>query len=248
VRKLRQEDPSFSSIKIAKILLRDFGIKISAATIGRIIRKFNLFLSRIIVMNKQRSVRLSRTWKIRREKYRKPYGLKAIAPHQIIEFDMKHIKLGNGTRQYAFCAIDPYTKEAVVHIASRPSSSQARVALDKVLERFGKDVTILNDNDSENMGKAYDYLKGQDITQLFARPYEPKDKPYVENFIGKYQKECLNESLGDPMSVAERQAEADKWVRKWHFYRPHQSLEYQTPAEFCATLGITIPHGNLSTM
>ena len=42
------------------------------------------------------------------------------------------------------------------------------------------------------------------------------------------------------MSVEERQEEADKWLNDWHYYRPHQALNYMTPAEYCATIGITI--------
>ena len=58
--------------------------------------------------------------------------------------------------------------------------------------------------------------------------------------LGKYQKECLNESENCRYMVKERQEEANKWLNDWHFYRPHQALNYQTPAEYCATIGITI--------
>ena len=78
------------------------------------------------------------------------------------------------------------------------------------------------------------------MRQIFTRPHTPKDKPHIENFIGKYQKECLNESENRTYTVRERQEEADKWLNDWHFYRPHQALNYLTPSEYCATIGITI--------
>ena len=62
----------------------------------------------------------------------------------------------------------------------------------------------------------------------------------MKNFIGKYQKEYLNESDNRQYSVKERQLEADKWLSDWHFYRPHQALNYLTPAEYCDTIGITV--------
>ncbi|MBQ8992340.1 integrase core domain-containing protein, partial [Candidatus Saccharibacteria bacterium] len=57
---------------------------------------------------------------------------------------------------------------------------------------------------------------------------------------GKYQKECLDESNGERLSVTERQEEADRWLQDWQYYRPHQARNYMTPAEYCATIGITI--------
>jgi ribosomal protein L21 len=250
VRKIRQEDPSFSAVKIAVILVRDYEedlVSVSAATIGRIIKKFSLFFSRIVQVRKDLSRAAKRGWKTRKLKERKPYGLKATVPHQIIEFDMKHIVLGSQV-QYAFCAIDPYLKQAFVHVASTPSSANALVAMKKVLvfygdenNRFGKDLVIVNDNGSENMGKVYDHLKEEKITQLFARPRTPKDKPFIENFIGKLQKECFDEDDRSTKTVAERQKQINTWLNNFHFYRPHQALSYQTPQEFCATLEVTIP-------
>lgn len=40
IRKIRQEYPSFSAVKVSVILLRDYAIKLSSATVGRIIRRF----------------------------------------------------------------------------------------------------------------------------------------------------------------------------------------------------------------
>ncbi len=148
---------------------------------------------------------------------------------------------------YGFVAVDPYTKQAVVHVATKSSSFQARLALQKVLDIFGKDICILNDNGSENFGKALAYLRDQNITQYFARPHTPKDKPHVENLIGKLQQECLDEH-GDANSLEELQEQVNEWVNDYHFFRPHQSLNYQTPQEFCDTLNISIPRARLSTM
>jgi len=247
IRKLRQDNPTYSAKKLVHILGRDFKQlqQVSAATIGRIIKRWNLFFARNLAKHKRRLRGNLKRW----QKMRKPYGLKALSPHQLVEFDMKHIYSSEANKpQYAFCAIDPYTKETLIHVAGTPSSANARVAMEKVIARFGKDITVVCDNGSENLGKVYGLLQEQDVVQLFTRPYEPKDKPYIENFIGKYQAECLDESVGEIMSIEERQAEASAWLDKWHNYRPHQALNYATPAEFCATIGLAIRDGSLSTM
>ena len=94
---------------------------------------------------------------------------------------------------------------------------------------------------------AYQYLKDQDVTQYFARPHTPKDKPHVENVIGKLQQECLDEDRS-AMSLDDRKQQIATWVNDYHFFRPHQALNYLTPQEFCATLGITIRRVEVSTM
>jgi hypothetical protein len=66
---------------------------------------------------------------------------------------MKHVYL-LGQKHYAFCAVDPYNKEAAIHAASSPSSWNAKTALKKTVARFGKNITVVNDNGSENMKDA----------------------------------------------------------------------------------------------
>ena len=243
IRKLRIDSPTYSSKRLHIILKRDWDISISAATIGRIIKRYALYFAK-----KVGRANISKAKRILKNKLlRKPHGLKATSPRTLIEFDMKHIRVGV-RRQYAFCAIDPYSKEVMIHIASTPSSNNAKNAIEKVIAIFGEDIQILNDNGSENFGEVYKYLDEHNITQYFARPHTPKDKPFIENLIGKFQQECLDEDDRTEKTVEERQKQADEWVNTYHFYRPHQTLNYLTPAEYCDSIGITIMRRGLSTM
>ncbi len=115
------------------------------------------------------------------------------------------------------------------------------------IKAFGSQAVIVNDNGSENFDQAYAYLKQIGVTQYFARPHTPKDKPHVENIIGKLQQECLDEDRSAD-NVAKLQIQINRWLNDYHFFRPHQALNYLTPAEFCATLDITIPRDEVSTM
>jgi putative transposase len=135
----------------------------------------------------------------------------------------------------------------VLRIATTPSSLNSKAALEKVVARCGTDIAVVNDNGSENMGKAEAFLAEKEITQYWTHPYAPKEKPYIERFIGTFQKECLDYHY-EPMNAAELQALADGWLEKYHFYRPHEALGGLTPAEFSATLGISIPHSGVSYM
>jgi transposase-like protein len=221
IRKLRTDYPSYSAKKLARIVFRDYGITYSAATIGRIIKRFGLYFRAVVLASKKRAKQAKQLWK-----QRKPYLLTADKPRCVIEFDMKHIYLG-GVKQYAFVAVDIFTKEAVIHLSRQPSSLQAMLALSKAIEVFGKGVAIVNDNGSENYRHAYNYLKTHGITQYFARPHTPKDKPHVENLIGKLQQECLDEYRGH-MTLEEREQQVITWLNDYHFFRPHQALHYLT--------------------
>lgn len=249
IRKYRQDKDTaiYSGKKLATIFAREYPdrpeLHYSRATIGRIIQKYNLFFQEIVNAAKERSQKAIATWK-----KRKPAGLHAnlaTTPRALIEFDMKHIYAG-GKKYYAFCAIDVFTREAAVHVATTSTSRQARIALEKVVATYGNDIVILNDNGSENHGEAYTYLKDLDITQYFARPRQPKDKPYVERLIGTYQRECLDQYRADITSLSELDYYTTRWVNNYHYFRPHDSLDGLTPDQFCATLDITIERREVS--
>ena len=135
----------------------------------------------------------------------------------------------------------------MIHLAIRPNGFQAMVALEKAVEVFGKDMVIVNDIGSDNYSHAYSYLKSHGLTQYFARPHTPKDKPHVENLIGKLQQECLDDFRGH-YTLAEREQQIVGWLNDYQFFRPHQALNYLTASEYCDTLGLTILRRRVSTM
>ena len=235
VRELREADPTYSGKKLRPILLRIREDVPSVATLGRLIKRESLYFRADTKRHRKRS----KTAKKAHERRRKPYNLTAQGARQIIEFDMKHVYL-LGMKHYAFCAIDPFTKEAAIHVACAPSSRSAKVALEKAAGRFGKGVAVINDNGSQNMRDAEAFLRSETITQYWTRPREPKEKPFVERLIGTLQKACLDYHY-EPMNVRELSGVVDSWLDKYHVYRPHESLGFLTPAEYCATLGVSIP-------
>ena len=123
----------------------------------------------------------------------------------------------------------------------------AKTALEKVIARFGKQVRAVNGNGSESMKDAEGCLASLGITQYCTRPKSPREKPFAERLIGTFQRECLDYHY-EPMNAAELRELEDSWLDKYHFYRPHESLNFLTPAEFSATLGLSIPRAGVSYM
>lgn len=59
---------------------------------------------------------------------------------------------------------------------------------------------------------------------------EPMQNGFIESFNGKLRDECLNETLFEDLSQA--QAILAKWKLDYNMFRPHSSLNGQTPIEF----------------
>ena len=257
IKEYREDENTYcySEKKLASIFWSEYyddWCHVSPATIGRIIKKYNYFFYPYVTL-KTRSKQAKKVWS--RLKKRRPAGLKATAPRQIIEFDMKHFNDRTGRKYYLMCAIDQYSKDAVIHIASSCSSRQGKLAIEKALNVYGKDVAVLNDNGSENLGEMWKYLENNEVLQYFAHPYSPKEKGVIERFIGTLDRECLSIHRNDISCIEDLERYVTKWLNNYNFSRPHMSLKHEekkyvlyTPAEFCAKMGITISLEKVSTM
>ena len=146
-------------------------------------------------------------------------------PNEVLEFDMKHIRIANNVKKYAMVGIDVFTKQTVIHVSGTCTGAAGKIAYRKVVAKFVKQASYINANGSENQDKAERWLKDEGITQLWARASTPKDKPCVKRMIETQQRECLD-YLTCSMNVAELQSEMDTWLKKYHGYRPHEPPVY----------------------
>lgn len=224
VKALRKANPEYSKYKLEVILKRDYGYQVSSSTIGRIIKKYDLYFAPPVKQKGHPGRRQSIV------RIRKPHGFVAASPGDLVEVDVKHLPHINGKR-YGFVAIDVVTKQATVHVASTISSAQGVIAWKKAVRQLGLPKAVLTDNGSENMGAFAELLKEQPTDHYWARPHTPKDKPHVERFIGSLERECIQWG-GVVTDLADQQLVIDQWLGKYHSYRPHQSLGYLTPNEY----------------
>lgn len=224
VRSLRKANPELSKYKLAVMLKRDYGYVLSASSVGRIISRYQLFFTAPIKPrgHPDRNKSIARI--------RKPKDFAPARPGDLIEVDVKYLP-NTGVRRYGFVAIDVVSKRAAVFVSSSISTVQAAAAWRKATEQLGIPKAVLTDNGSENLGAFAELLRQQGLTQYFARPRTPKDKPYVERFIGTLERECLQWG-GVAVSLIDQQHLIDDWLVKYHSYRPHQALGYLTPNEY----------------
>lgn len=232
VRQLRKANPEYSKHKLQVILKRDYGYSLSASSVGRVISRYQLFFTPGV---KPKGHPHRRAHLLRQ---RKPKDLRASKPGQLIEVDVKHLPSLN-TKRYAFVAIDVVSKQASIHVGSTISSTQGALAWKKAVHSLGLPKAVLTDNGSENLGAFAELLKSQTTEHYFARPHTPKDKPHVERFIGSLERECIQWG-GLATDVPDQQHIINQWLKKYHSYRPHQSLNYLTPDEYSAKLQLEV--------
>lgn len=144
IRALRKANPEFSKYKLAVILKRDYGYSLSPSSIGRIISRYQLFFTAPVKPkgHPQRRKQI--------ERLRKPKGLNATSPGDLIEVDVKHLPFFDG-KKYGFVAIDVVTKQASIYISTSISSAQGALAWKRAVHELGLPKAVLTDNGSENM-------------------------------------------------------------------------------------------------
>jgi putative transposase len=137
-----------------------------------------------------------------------------------------------GRRFRILTVIDEYSRECLALVADT-SISGHRLAreLTCLIEERGAPQVIISDNGTEMTSKAIlEWQVKQQVQWHYIAPGKPMQNGFIESFNGKLRDECLNETLFEDLSQA--QAILAKWKLDYNMFRPHSSLNGQTPIEF----------------
>jgi len=244
IKQLRRDDMGLSKYKLAIILQRDYQIKLSPSTIGRILSKLGLIneSQNIRSIKKRRRINYSipriRASKQMRYKY----------PGYLVCVDTKHLII-LGRRFYQFNAIDCYSKIAYSKVYSKISSINAADFINSLINFFPFPVeSIQTDNGSEYLLYFHQELQKRNINHYFSRPQTPKDNPMVERFIQTTERELW---MFDQEMLPEINYLNEKltwWLGRYNNYRPHQSLHYLTPIAYFQSLHVKLSKEEAFTM
>jgi len=164
----RNSHPYWSKYKLEVVLKRDYGMSISASTIGRILRRKEL-------IEHAKSEKRRKAWWGRKKKQRIKGEKIEQEPLSWIQMDTKVIYFPEGTRWYQFTAIDCITRKRVLRIYTTKSSRTGKMFLDECLREWGrKPNRIQTDNGSEFMGEFDRECERLGIRHFFKLP---KDAP-----------------------------------------------------------------------
>ena len=92
----------------------------------------------------------------------------------------------------------------------------------------GQIENIQTDNGSEFEKYFRHSCQKLNLNRYYSRPRTPKDNPVNERFNRTLQEEFVNLGNFDP-DVVEFNKNLTEWLIEYNFYRPHDSLNNETP-------------------
>ena len=160
-------------------------------------------------------------------------------PNQVWSMDFVMDALCNGRRLKILTLVDDFTKEALDLVVAHSICGEHVVRiLDAVAQFRGYPAAVRTDQGPEFTSKALDQWAYKNGVQLkLIQPGKPTQNAYIESFNGKFRDECLNEHWFEDLPHARK--EIAQWRQDYNEVRPHQSLNYQTPAEYAAENRVT---------
>jgi putative transposase len=128
---------------------------------------------------------------------------------------------------------DEHTREALATRAARRIGADETVSeLERITERRGQPPELIRcDNGPELVAHALrDWCRFSGVQAGYIEPGAPWQNPYIESFNGHLRRELLDmESFN---TLYEAQLLLEDWRLDYNHHRPHQALNYQTPAEY----------------
>ncbi len=221
MRELAGQYPRYGYRKI-RIFLARRGYRMSPDRAYRLWRQTGLQLPR---RRPRRRVATSRP------RPRPPTGLNHVWAYDFI-FDW----CADGRVLKCLTVVDEFTRECLaIDVAGGIRSGRVIEVLSRLVSVHGAPRYLRSDNGPEFIATAIlRWLQTAQIDTAFIDPGKPWQTGTDESFNGKFRDECL--SLEWFRNRREAQVGIEIWRRHYNEVRPHQSLQYQTPAEFKASL------------
>jgi transposase InsO family protein len=225
---LRKKNMGCSKYKIHQLLKRDHEVKLSPSSIGRILERKGLIkeanLSRAIKRRKRVNYAIPRIRAAKQLRYKRPGHL--------VQVDTKHL-IVLGRTYYQFTAIDCYTRLSFSRVYTKGASASGQDFLRHLIKAVPfKIKAVQTDNGSEYLLYFHRECIKQNIIHYFSHPKTPKDNPLVERLIQstEYELWLFDETLIPELDYLNQKV--SWWIGRYNTYRPHQSLNYQTPMEY----------------
>ena len=162
-----------------------------------------------------------------------PGHLAAAAPNEVWAIDFVSDRTADGRPLKILTVTDEHTREALATPAARRMGADDTVnTLEQIVEQRGRAPKLIRcDNGPEFVSESLrDWCRFNNAGTGYIEPGAPWQNPFVESFNGHLRRELLEmESFN---SLLEAQLLLDDWRLEYNHYRPHQSLNYMTPAEY----------------
>lgn len=229
---LRKRYPLWGKLKLATILEREYGRKVSVSTVGRI-------LNHLVKQNKVLPVRFyyghTRQKKARsfhKHAKRWKHGMKAKQPGELIQIDHMKVYPSPGLQVIHFKATCPVTKITISQIYTRATSRCAEKFLEYIQTQFPYPIlSIQVDGGSEFQKHFEDRCEQLNIPLFVLPPRSPEKNGQVERNNGTFKYEFYYTYQG-PLTFEAMRKELKIYCDFYNTFRPHQALNQQTPMAY----------------
>jgi len=187
---IRRKFRVWGKAKIVVILEREYGVKVSASTIGRILSKL---VKRKLIKPAhyyRGIVKIKRSRVFNKHAKRWKYGMKAHSPGELVQFDHAIVELLDGKYLRHFSAVCPLTKIAVEQVYDQATSANAAQFLTFAVSQFPFPIkSVQVDGGSEFMDEFETECKKRSIDLYVLPPKSPKFNGVVErsHYAAKYE-------------------------------------------------------------
>ena len=162
-----------------------------------------------------------------------PGHLTAAAPNEVWAIDFVSDRTADGRPIKILTVTDEHTREALATpVARRMGADDTVNTLERIVELRGQAPKMIRcDNGPEFVSQSLrDCCRFNHAGTGYIEPGAPWQNPFVESFNGHLRRELLEmESFN---TLFEAQLLLNDWRLEYNHYRPHQSLNYMTPAEY----------------
>ncbi len=229
VQKLREQYPRWGKDKLA-VLLRDAGWQGSTSMVGRILRR--LKDDGVLWETDLRDPCIPKRRQARPYAVRKPRDYQAVAPGDIVQVDTADIRPLPGVVYKHFTARDVVSRWDSVDVYHRATARSAANFLDGLLERMPFPVRAIQVDGGSEFKAGFERACQERGIRLFVLPpRSPKLNGCVER-AQRTHKEEFYQLVELPDTIGELRQKLRAWETVYNTTRPHQALNYQTPAAY----------------
>jgi transposase InsO family protein len=226
---LREQYPRWGKDKLV-VLLRREGWQVSTSMVGRILG--DLKARRVLKEPPRSYISTRKRQRPRPYAVRKPNDYAVRDPGDLVEVDTLDVRPLPGVELKHFTARDVICRWDVVEAYSRATARTAASFLKTMLQRMPFSVKAIQVDGGSEFQADFEVLCEKMGLKLFLiPPRSPELNGHVERAQRTHTEEFYEVYLGDTDLNTLNPALLD-WERTYNHIRPHQALQWKTPAEY----------------
>jgi len=150
----------------------------------------------------------------------------AFNPREVIQMDT--VDFGD---IFAFTGVDIFTKEVDILLALELNAKSGCQFLEQSMDRrFNHFVKLIQTDGGPEFKKEFRKNVGRFCHRYrVSRPYRKNDQSFIESFNRTLRKECLGWGKYRPDQLQSCQSLVESFLDRYHYHRPHMSLNMTPP-------------------